>query len=145
MRSSFVDSCVWIAALFPGHRDHSRAVSLLKQPGRLCTSEFVIDEVVSFILGSAQLPDDAARRRSEAVRFMKFSEDAANVEALAVTGGQFGEAKSAAERYGLGLTITDWTNILLMKENRVKTLLSFDRGFLEAQNIPDFGFFRLAP
>jgi len=145
MQSRFVDSCVWIAALFLGHRDHARAVSLLKEPGRLHTSDYVIDEVVSFIPGSARLPADGAKRRSEAVRFMQTAENAANIDVLAVTGNRFGEAKSAAERYGLGLTLTDWTHILLMKENRIKTLLSFDREFLKARNIPDFGSFRLVP
>ncbi|MBM4250176.1 MAG: PIN domain-containing protein [Euryarchaeota archaeon] len=145
MRSCLVDSCVWIAALFPGHRDHARAAALLRGATRLHTSDFVIDEVVSFILGSAQLPDDGARRRSEALRFMQMVEDAAAIDVLSVTGTHFGEAKSAAETYGLGLTLTDWTNILLMRENGIRTLLTFDRGFAGARNLPGLGFFRVVP
>jgi predicted nucleic acid-binding protein len=145
MQSYFVDSCVWIASLFPGHREHARAKSLLKNDGKQYTSNFVIDEVVAFILGSAQLPDDPGKRRAEALRFMKFAEDTQKVAALAVTGGHFGEAKSFAENIPLNLTITDWTSLILMKENRIKTLLSFDREFKNARNIPNLGFFRVMP
>jgi len=145
MQSYFVDSSVWIASLFPGHREHSRAKSLLKNDGKRYTSNFVIDEVVAFILGSAQLPDDPENRRSEALRFMKFAEDTNKVAALAVTGGHFGEAKSFAENIPLKLTLTDWTNLILMKENRIKTLLTFDKEFKEARNLPELGFFRVVP
>ena len=145
MQSYFVDSCVWIASLFPGHREHARAISFLKEDGRPYTSNFVIDEVVSFILGSAQLPDEPDNRRAEALRFMKFAEDTKKVAALPVTGGYFGEAKSFAEANPLKLTLTDWTNLILMRENHIKTLLTFDQEFKKARNIPTLGFFRVVP
>jgi predicted nucleic acid-binding protein len=76
---------------------------------------------------------------------MKFAEDTNKVAALAVTGGHFGEAKSFAENIPLKLTLTDWTNLILMKENRIKTLLTFDKEFKEARNLPELGFFRVVP
>jgi len=145
MQSYFVDTCVWIASLFPGHREHSLAKSLLKNDGKPFTSDFVIDEVVSFILGSAQLPNEPEKRREEALRFMKCAEDTKKVEALSVTGGYFGEAKSFAEDNPLKLTLTDWTNLILMKEHHIKTLLTFDQEFKKARNIPTLGFFRVIP
>lgn len=145
MRSYFVNSCVWIASLFPGHREHAVVKSLLKNDGKPYTSNFVIDEVVSFILGSAQLPNDPDKRRAEALRFMNFAEETEKVAAIPVTGGHFGEAKSFAEDNPLKLSLTDWTNLILMKENRIKTLLTFDQEFKKARNIPSLGFFRVIP
>lgn len=96
--------------------------------GQLYTSDFVLAESLNFLR-------QRVRRAAVAetlVRMVMGDERTPPVvpELLRVHGTRFAEALALyLRRWEAGLSLTDWTIVVLMREHRVDSLVTFDRGF----------------
>jgi predicted nucleic acid-binding protein len=140
---AFVDSAVWIGSIFDEDPSHKAAKGLLSGRTDLCTSNFVIDEVVSFFMGSRRHGLPRLERKKRAIDFLDIVQKSTDVQVITITGDHFSSAKLEAEKHPLGLTITDWTNVIVMKELGIAQLLTFDKEFRKVKRIPGYEFLQV--
>lgn len=132
----FLDTGFFIALYNTLDENHKRAQEcanyLLKNTyGKAFTSNYVLDEAVAFSLRKLST--------EHALKIEKNIQDSKLVDMLFVDDAIFAEAKLNFKKFsGLGLTITDWTNIVLMSLNKIDKILSFDSGFDKIKNIKEF-------
>lgn len=125
----FVDSGAFIAlwlAVDGKHETATRALGLIKEQGaRLCTSNFVVDEVVTFV-----------GRRAGAAFAAQKGRNILDSKAMTVL-----RPDAEDERLALDLTVkyadqgvgfTDAVSFALMRRHRVKRVFTFDRHFTDA-------------
>jgi predicted nucleic acid-binding protein len=129
----FIDTNVWIASRFEAGDAADWARRFLDREEGLVTSQYIVDEVVAFCLGARELKHrPTAERLAMARAFLEIFQGSGKVDVLPVSELQFGEAKSRFEESRLGLTITDWTNLVLTRDRNITGLCTFDRALREA-------------
>lgn len=138
----FVDTNIFVAALNEKDSDHKRAKVLLETAfGRLhqlYTSDYILDECFS-LAWSATRKQPKRSRLSLIRRLDDTIQESEKLRLLKVNEGDFATAKSYLRTNpGIIPTLTDWTSLVLMKENRVSRILSLDKHFNGVRKIQDF-------
>ncbi len=100
--------------------------------GKLYTSDYVLDEVVSFIYKKTDNP-------ALVLEAVDFIQNSGRIELLHVDCPVFASAKMCVEQYpSLKLSITDWTPANLMLLNKIDRIFSFDSDFDKLKTINKF-------
>ena len=126
----FVDSGAWIALSLPNDKNSSAARSANGElargvHGSLVTSNFVLDEVVTFLRMASDAP--TAARLARTVLSSK------NVVVAWIDPGTFEAALRLFEgRPDKPWSFTDCTSFAVMKDLGIEEAFTFDRNFLEA-------------
>jgi len=127
----FVDTGVLLAAVLADDPGHAAARRILEDADRwrgFHTSDYVLAEGLNFIR-------QKVRRKDAADSFLALAfgtnEDPPIVdEVLRVHGGRFAAAlQRYRDEFDRGLSFTDWTSVVLMEEERLGAIATFDRGF----------------
>lgn len=132
----FVDSGIWTAALLERDKYHESASQILSDILRkykyIYVSDWIVDEVVSFL----------GRKRWQLVqKAVRTMQESGKVEILNVYPALFASAKVCLEQYPEhNLTLTDWTSLILMKENEIEEMASVAREFERVRSIREFAF-----
>ena len=138
--SIFVDSWGWIVLANRNETSFSVVRDLYqreaKSGGRIITSDFVLDEVVTFLFSRAPAPLTA--------RYLKelfASIDKGLVEMERVSADRFEKTWRMRLRYQdhPGISFTDFTSFVIMQELSVTQVLTQDRHFEEV----NLGFIRI--
>ncbi len=139
---AFVDTNVFVAALNEHDSDHKRGKVLLESAFQkfewLYSSDYVVDECFSiawsktrklplpFRLSLIRKIDDTIQG-SEKLRLLKVDEH------------DFSTAKALLrEHRRLIPTLTDWTSLVLMKNNAIQKIISFDGHFNDVKELEEF-------
>lgn len=132
----FLDTGIFIGAFYEDDQRHKDARHLLEKafsqdPRGMYTSDYILDEFISHLTGKARNRDRTINRKDhEAIKEGEDIIQDSSINLLHVDDVIVGQAKTYYNEYWyLGLDLTDWTTVALMRKNRIKTLLSFDAGF----------------
>ncbi len=126
----FVDSGAWIALSLPNDRNGPAARSVYAElakgvHGAVVTSNFVLDEVITFLRMASDVPT--------ASRFAKTVLSSKNVVVTWVDPGSFETALHLFEsRPDKRWSFTDCTSFAVMRNLGIESAFTFDRNFLEA-------------
>ena len=133
---AFVDTGVFVAALNRKDKFHVYGKCLLEKAflsfKKVYTSDYVLDECISVAWSRTKNADlilqlDRIIQESEKTELLKIDEVA------------FSTAKSYLRKYpNLVATLTDWTSLVLMNNNRIRIVLSFDSDFDRVKALPEF-------
>ena len=126
----FIDTSAFIARYHSGDNRHDDAIGYLGRiesgeagVTRLCTSDYVIDEVVTTIYartGSFELTKKYGQTLIESKA----------IERLRVDEETFNQSWEFFKRMGeVGLSFTDSTSAVLMKKKEINTVFTFDEHF----------------
>lgn len=126
--SVFVDTGIFVALRNVADKNHQRVKELMKRAlggefGAVYTSDYVIDESITTALARTkklELAIDVGEYilRSPRIRKLWVSEDI------------FESAWREFKSYRKGqMSFTDFTSLVLMEENGIKDIMSFDSGF----------------
>jgi len=149
--SVFIDTGIFVGAFLEKDQYHREAKELFERAyareefGRAFTSDYVLDEFVSFMISHGRSKGRGVEK--DFLENIRKGEDAiqnSKIKMLHVTDEILTDAKIYfREHYYLGLTLTDWTIALLMKDNEVENLLSFDPSFGRLNELEEFRFLKL--
>jgi predicted nucleic acid-binding protein len=143
---TFVDSTIWIASRFGAGAERDWANSYLARDHGLFLSTFIIDEIVAYCIGSRDLKHKTlAERRQMAGSFLKLFQESGAVQVLQVSDAQFTEAKIRFEQSRLGLSLTDWTGLIVARDHGITDLATYDRAFGDAARTTGFERIRVLP
>ncbi len=126
----FIDSSAFIALYVRDDAFHSKAIDALKQlqknNAQLITSNFILDEVYTFLR--------TRKDKKTAVNFAYFLADTTDVlKVIRVTTADERNAFSYfSSLEGKGISFTDCTSFALMKRSSVITAFTFDADFAQA-------------
>jgi len=126
----FVDSGAWIALSLPNDRNHSAARTAYAGlargvHGSLVTSNFVLDEAITFLRMASDVPTAARLARSVL--------PSRNLVVAWVDPGTFEAAlRLFEERPDKRWSFTDCTSFAVMRDLGIETAFTFDRNFVEA-------------
>lgn len=126
MKSTFVDTSGWYAALTRRDRDHPVASKFIRcWKDQLVTTDYVLDETLTLI-----------QRRIDhgtAVEFLNKLEQSAMLELVFVGHEDFYNAQSLfRSRSDKQWSFTDCTSFTVMSRLKLKQALAFDNHFLQA-------------
>jgi len=139
-----VDSGIWIAAYNTRDARHAHAKDLLAKAENPYITDFILDEVVSFLTGSRALKKVPAEKRMENARaFLRFVQKSGAVDLVKVSEADFGMAKTSYENLPFVLTLTDWTSVFTMKTLGIQKLLTFDGEFIRLGREEDYRFMQV--
>ncbi|MBI5242187.1 MAG: type II toxin-antitoxin system VapC family toxin [Elusimicrobia bacterium] len=126
MKRVFADTSAWFSYVRRDDPDHAAVKRALEEwEGRLITSDFVFDEVVT--LAQARLGHAAAVRVGEALL------DSSIVEMVRVSSEDLEDAWEWFKRHrDKAYSFTDCTTFTLMRRLRIDTALATDRHFQQA-------------
>jgi len=124
----FIDTSVFVALRNADDELHIKSKELVRRAlkgefGRICTSDYVIDEAITTALARTKRHDlalDIGRYIIESPRITKLwvSEDSFSMA--------WEKFKAFADR---PMSFTDCTSLALMERNHIKEIMSFDTGF----------------
>ena len=126
----FVDSGAWIALSLPNDRNGSAARAAHSElargvHGSLVTSNFVLDEAVTFLRMASDVPI--------AARFARTVLSSKNVVVALIDPGTFEAAlRLFEERPDKRRSFTDCTSFAVMNDLGIERAFTFDRNFQEA-------------
>lgn len=126
----FIDSSAFIALYVRDDAFHSKAIDALKQlqknNAQLITSNFILDEVYTFLR--------TRKDKKTAVKFVYFLAETTDVlKVIRVTARDERHAFSYfSSLEGTGISFTDCTSFALMKRSSITTALTFDSDFAQA-------------
>jgi len=135
--AAFIDTGIFVAIHNSRDQCHEEAKKLGEKAingvfGKLYTSDYILDEVVAFIYKKTDKPVLVL----EAIDFIQNS---GRIDILHVDSSIFASAKVCAEQYpSLKISVTDWTSVNLMIENKIVKILSFDSDFDKLKTIDKF-------
>jgi predicted nucleic acid-binding protein len=124
----FIDTGVFVALRNADDELHMRGKQLIKRAlkgefGRVCTSDYVIDEAVTTALVRT-------RRHDLAVDIGKYVIESPRIKKLWTTEDTFDVAWQKFKTFkDKPLSFTDCASLALMEKNRIKQIMSFDSGF----------------
>lgn len=130
MMTIFIDSSAFIALYVKDDAFHAKAISSLKQlqknKAQLITSNFILDEVYTFLR--------VRKDKNTAVNFACFLAETTDVlKFIRVTATDERHAFSYfSAMEGNGISFTDCTSFALMKRSGVTTAFTFDADFVKA-------------
>lgn len=122
----FADSSFWIALKNEGDPDHISAVRVMEeiragQYGRLCTSDYVLDEVATFI-------SQRLRRHEVAVETLASLLASKEMNLLKVDFATIQRAVDVFKKHDF-LSFTDATTCVLLDAHNVGEIATFDEDF----------------
>jgi len=122
----FADSSFWIAFKNKGDPDHKSAMKVMEEiragrHGRLCTSDYVLDEVATFISQRLKWHDIAVETLTSILASKEV--DLLKVDSVIVQG-----AVSVFKKHDF-LSFTDATTCVLMDTHKISTITTFDEDF----------------
>lgn len=131
--SVFLDAGVLVGMVTPWEKSHARAVGIFeriadRRLGAAYTSDCVLIEALNFLRRKVRRREPA----EELKRLVFGSEETAPtiVEVHRVHATRFAKALEHYFReFDRGLSFTDWTIVVLMREKGIDTLATFDSGF----------------
>jgi predicted nucleic acid-binding protein len=126
-----IDTGVFLAAVLTRDAHHQEAIDVLRDvdAGRYRghTTNFVLAEAFNFVTARV---DDA--RVAEALFEIAFGSPRRDAIAVVhqIHGGRLAAALDRYRReFRAGLSLTDWTTLVVMADQRIAPLATFDRGF----------------
>jgi len=127
--SLFIDSSAWISFLIPTDSNYLKSVAIFQsftKETRIFTSLFVIDEIITKIRRTLD-----QNETNKFYRQLTILEKKKAVRILAVGKAIVTQAINLLQKYPTPntLTLTDATNIVLMKKFKISALFTFDRDF----------------
>jgi len=147
----FIDTGIFVGAFFERDQYHKEAKELFERAyvveefGKAFTSDYVLDEFVSRMISHGRMKGKGIEK--DFLKNIRKGEDAiqnSKIDMLHVTDELLANAKIYFKaHYYLGLTLTDWTTVMLMKDNKIEHLLSFDSPFGRLNEIEEFRFLKL--
>jgi predicted nucleic acid-binding protein len=130
-RGLFLDTSVLLAAIISkdaGHEEAVRILSRVSQWGSVHTSDYVVAEALNYVrmkMKRAELAEKVV-----ALTFGEDDEPPLVDSVLRVHGARFAAALERYRReFARGLSFTDWSSVVLMEEERLSTIATFDGGF----------------
>jgi predicted nucleic acid-binding protein len=142
--AALVDSGIWIAAYNIRDARHAHATELLAKAENPYITDFILDEVVSYLTGAKALKKVPAEKRMDnARRFLHFVQKSGAVDLVRVSEVDFGMAKTSYENLPFILTLTDWTSVFTMKTLGLQTLLTYDSEFIRLRRNEDYSFLEI--
>lgn len=133
MTRLFLDTGIFVGLVHKSDKKHEEAQRLLGEiiDGRFTevfTSDYVLAEAWNFIRMKIR-----RREAAEAVSRLAFGEPNAPplvTDVLRVHGHRFAAALiHYRKEFDRGLSFTDWTTVVLMDDDRIETIATFDNGF----------------
>ena len=124
----FIDTCLFVALRNADDELHVRSKELMKRAlkgefGRICTSDYVIDEAVTTAL-------IRTRRHDLAIDLGRYIIESPRMAKLWVSEESFDKAWEKFQQFkDKPLSFTDCMSLSLMEKNRIKQIMSFDSGF----------------
>src|SRR3989338_3765540 len=127
--SLFIDSSAWISFLIPTDSNYLKSVAIFQsftKETRIFTSLFVIDEIITKIRRTLD-----QNETNKFYRQLTILEKKKAVRILAIGKAIVTQAINLLQKYPTPntLTLTDATNIVLMKKFKISALFTFDRDF----------------
>ena len=131
MPALLVDTWGWLALRDKGNARHREAVSAFEEElgaGRVVTTDFILDE--TFTLFFRRLP---AQKACESVQFLMEAAEAGSVVLAPISASRFREAVKLRLKFTdkPGISFTDFTSMVVMRELQVKRILTEDRHFAQ--------------
>ncbi len=124
----FVDTGAFLALYDMDDRYHQRSKELMKVAltgnfGRLCTSDYIIDEAITTLLVRT-------RKHQLAVELSNYLIESPRMTKLTVDHDVFTAAWTKFKAFqDKGLSFTDCTSLALAERHGIKQIMSFDCGF----------------
>lgn len=124
----FIDTGAFVALRNAEDEFHARSKELMKRVlkgefGRVCTSDYVIDEAITTALVRT-------RRHDLAVDVGKYIIESPRITKLWTTKDTFDAAWKKFKTFkDRPMSFTDCVSLALMEKNRIKQIISFDSGF----------------
>jgi len=124
----FIDTGVFVALRNADDEFHIRSKQLIKRAlkgefGRVCTSDYVIDEAITTALVRT-------RRHDLAVDIGKYIIESPRITKLWTTKDTFDTAWQKFKTFkDKPLSFSDCVSLALMEKNRIKQIISLDSGF----------------
>ena len=128
MRSIFVDTGYWIAAIHPRDGLHDKAMSIARElgPCRLVTSDMVLTEVLNAFAERGQ------QLRAVAISSVKAIMADASIEVVPQTRQLFREALNLYQsRADKEWSLTDCASFVIMKRRHIDEALTADHHFTQ--------------
>lgn len=134
----FVDTTVFIAAFNVRDRFYELGLRLLKEASEraslLYTSDYILDETISAVWS-------ATKRRNHMLKVDEAIQDSGKIETISVTPQILSSAKACLRKYdNLTLSLTDWVSVIIMRDNNIPYILSFDADFDKVKSVKEFSF-----
>lgn len=139
MRTLFLDTGVFIALVSRRDPSHARAHSLSQRIAErewsyVTTSDFVVAEALNYAQRKLRTRDAVERVVGLAFGTEHLTPIVKDVQRLHA--GRYAEAADLLRReFDRGLSFTDWTTVVLMREARIDDLATFDAGFRGVVNV----------
>jgi len=124
----FIDTGIFVALRNADDELHVRSKELMKQAlkgefGRICTSDYVIDEAITTALVRT-------RRHDLAVDLGRYIIESPRITKLWTTEDTFDTSWKKFQTFkDKPLSFSDCVSLALMEKNRIKQIISFDSGF----------------
>lgn len=133
---AFVDTTVFVAAFNKRDTHHRRGRELLSKSFEkfdwLYTSDYILDETIS-------LAWSRTKNTELILKLDEIIEDSEKVQMIHVDETTLATAKTYMREFSEAIpTLTDWTSLVLMKNNKIPLVLSFDDHFKKAKGIKEF-------
>jgi len=132
----FIDTNIFVAALNKKDKNHQNGRTILTKAFKkflwLQTSDYILNECLTIAWARTRDPNliqqlDHLIQGSEKIQILKVDETT------------FATAKTYMRKHPAIIpTLTDWTNLVLMRDYKIPEILSFDTDFDAAKNIPEF-------
>lgn len=100
----------------------------------LYTSDYILDEAISAVWS-------ATKRRNHMLKVDEAIQDSGKIETISVTPQILSSAKACLRKYdNLTLSLTDWVSVIIMRDNNIPYILSFDADFDKVKSVKEFSF-----
>jgi len=131
MAGLFVDTWGWLALRDKGDARHQGAAAAFHaalKADRVVTTDFVLDETFTLLFRRL-----SAQRATESVEFLMAAVETGSVVLAAVSPFRFAEAVKLRLKYRdkPEISFTDFSSMVVMRELRVKEILTEDRHFAQ--------------
>lgn len=133
LTSLFLDTGVLLGAVLPRDPCHERSSQVIQRVSEgewrsVHTSDFVLTEAVNFL--TRKRPHRDALEILLRLAFGAKDAPPVVTEVQHVHGGRFASSIDLLQhQFDRGLSLTDWTTVVLMRELDIRHLATFDRGF----------------
>jgi predicted nucleic acid-binding protein len=133
---AFIDTTVFVAAFNTKDINHQRGKELLSKSFEkfkwLYTSDYVLDEIISVAWSRT-------KNKELILQLDKIIEESEKVRLLHVDETALATAKFYLRKFTEMIPLlTDWTSLVLMKDNNITSILSFDEHFNRVKGIEEF-------
>ncbi len=131
-----MDTTVFVAAFNKRDTNHRRGRELLTKSFEkfdwLYTSDYILDETISLVWSRT-------KNTKLILKLDEIIEDSEKVQLIHVDETALATAKTHMREFSETIpTLTDWTSLVLMKNNNIPIVLSFDDHFNKARGIKEF-------